>query len=220
MTVPVIPDVPAISGLTNQIVGHVGTTHYVEPNVDGSLPVSLVGGERATYSASIKGLVPADSCTDLVSLIGSATTIVRVTRVEITGQTTAVTGRSMEIQLVKRSTASTTSGVSTGSPTAVPHDSNDAAATAVMYGWTTCNTSLGTLVGTALRNRQLNLNLITDTATDFPPQESLVWEFGKNEGQEIVLRGVAEQIAINLNGATKPAGGVFDIAIEWTEAAS
>src|SRR5271167_1815036 len=145
MAYPVIPDVPALT---------------------------LAGEQRATYVASITGLVPAAACTDLVSLIGSASKVVKVTRVEIKGQTTAVTARSVEVQLLKRSTASTTSGVSTGSPTAVPYDSGDPVATAVMYGWTTCNTSLGTLVGTALKNVQHYLNLITDTATDFPPQES------------------------------------------------
>src|SRR5713226_4149554 len=98
MTYPVTPAVPSANFQAGNIIqGHVATTHYVEPYADGSMPVSQVGGERATYSASIKGLVPADSCTDLVSLIGSATTTVRVKRIEITGQTTAVTARSMEI---------------------------------------------------------------------------------------------------------------------------
>lgn len=189
-------------------------------NTDGSINASPIPGRKATYSASITGLVPAAACTDLVSLIGSATTTVEVTRIEINGQTTAVTARSVECQLLKRSTASTTSGVSTGSPTAVPHDSADAASSAVMYGWTTCNTSLGTLVGTALRNRHYNLNLISDTATDFPPQESIVWEFGNRPGKALVLRGIAEQIAINLNGGTMPAGSTYDISIEWTEKAA
>jgi hypothetical protein len=43
----------------------------------------------------------------------------------------------------------------------------------------------------------------------------VVFDFG-DKGKEIVLRGVAQQLAVNLNGATIT-GGAFDINIEWFE---
>ncbi len=162
------------------------------------------------------GLVPASSATDIFTLTGSATKTIRITRIEITATTTSATPAALDVLLLKRSTADT-GGTSTGSPTPVPHDSADAAVSATVLAYT-ANPTTGALVGTALRNAKFFQTLATYTATDFPAKDSLVWEFGNRPGaQAIVLRGVAEVLAINLNGVTATATASFNIAIEFTE---
>lgn len=172
-------------------------------------------GNKATYSAAKVGLVPGSSATDIFTLTGSATKIVRVTRIEIAGTSTSASGAALDVLLLKRSTANTL-GTSTGSPTPVPHDSADAVATATVLAYTAVPTT-GTLVGTAIRNQKLMLALATDTSSDFPPMDRIVWEFGNRPSKGLVLRGIGEVLAINLNAATPTATASFDIAIEWTE---
>jgi hypothetical protein len=170
--------------------------------------------KSATYSAAKVGLVPASSPTDIFTITGSATKIVRVTRIAITATTTSATPAAIDCLLVKRSTANS-GGTSTGSPTPVPHDSTNAAATATILAYTV-NPTTGDIVGTALRNEKLMQQLATLTATDFPGPGKLVWEFPR----PIVLRGIAEVLAVNLNGVSVTGTASFDIDAEWTEAAS
>src|SRR6266571_2441944 len=174
-----------------------------------------IDGQRATYSAAKVGLVPGSSATDIFTITGSASKTIRVTRIEIVGTTTSATAAALDVLLLKRSTANT-GGTSTGSPTAVPHDSLSAAASATVLSYTAVPTT-GTLVGTAIRNQKLMLTLATYTATDFPPVAPVIWDFGSRPAQAIVLRGIAEVLAINLNTTTPTATASFDIAIEWTE---
>src|SRR6266550_8344389 len=91
--------------------------------------ITTVDGAKSTYSAAKVGLVPGSSATDFFTLTGSATKTVRITRITITATTTSATPVALDILLLKRSTANT-GGTSTGSPTAVPHDSANPAATA------------------------------------------------------------------------------------------
>ncbi len=177
--------------------------------------ITTVDGAKSTYSAAKVGLVPGSSATDFFTLTGSATKTIRVTRITITATTTSATPVALDILLLKRSTANT-GGTSTGSPTAVPHDSANAAATATVLSYTAPPTT-GTLVGTALRNQKLMLMLATATATDFMSNDKLVWEFGNRPSQAIVLRGITEVLALNLNTTTPTATASFDVDIEWTE---
>src|SRR5204863_4895248 len=100
-------------------------------------------GQKATYGASITGLVVAASATDIFAITGSATKIVRITRLRISGVRT--TGTDTDIQLIKRSTANT-GGTSTN-PTKVAYDSNDPASTATINAYTANPTGLGTAIG-------------------------------------------------------------------------
>jgi hypothetical protein len=190
MTYPVIPDVPPLQS-------------------------ALIDGQKATYSAAIVGLVPGSSATDIFTLTGSATKTIRVTKIEIGGTTTSATAAALDVLLLKRKTANS-GGTSTGSPTPVAHDSTSPTVSATVLAYTAVPTT-GTLVGTALRNQKLMLMLATLTATDFPQNDKLIWDFGNRPAQALVLRGIADVLAINLNGATPTATASFDIAIEWTE---
>jgi hypothetical protein len=176
----------------------------------------FLDGAKPTYSAAKVGLVPAATPTDIFTITGSASKIVRVTHIEITATTTAATAAAIDVLLLKRSTADT-GGTTTGSPTPVPHDSANPAVSATVLAYTANPGALGTIVGTAIRNSKLVQTLATYTATDYPAITPLVWDFGNRPGQGIVLRGIADVLAINLNGVSVSAGALFNISAEWSE---
>lgn len=160
----------------------------------------------ATYSASTVDLASAASATDIFTIIGSASKTVFVKRIKISA---TATGASVtNIFLIKRSTADT-GGTSTA-PTAVPHDSSSAAAGAVLAAYT-ANPTTGTPVGT-LRIEKLPIS--TPASASIP--DSLLWDFGTLAQGGIALRGVTQQLAVNLNSTTIT-GSAFSIWIEWTE---
>lgn len=161
------------------------------------------GGGARTYSAAAN-IASAAAATDIFTITGSATTTVFVTKVIISGiQTTAGL---TDVQLIKRSTADT-AGTSTAA-TAIPHDSSDAAATATCLAYT-ANPTTGTAVGTFRRG------YVPVAGATSVVNPLIVFDFG-DKGRPVVLRGIAQVLAVNLGGATLT-GGTFDIAIEWFE---
>jgi hypothetical protein len=120
--------------------------------------------------------------------------------------TTAVT---IPVQLIKRSTANTfgTGGVAVNGA----YDSTDPAATATNFASTANATTLGTVVGTAVRA----LKYFAQVATPTTPAEVIEWDFGTTAKQP-VLRGVAQSLCLNLGGTTI-AGGNVACGFEWTE---
>lgn len=169
-------------------------------NTIGSVVIS--DSTLATYGASATAIASAASATDIFEIGGSATKTVRVRRLQISGVATT-TGTS-DIQIVKRSTANS-GGTSTGA-TAVPHDSASAAVTATVKAYT-ANPTLGNAVGTLMAAKITTPN-VTATVTVVP----LIVEF-KNP---VVLRGTAQQLAVNLNGVSV-VGGSFNVDVTWTE---
>lgn len=176
--------------------------------VDGSAvtqPITPKSSTIRTYSTTALGFAPAIACTDFFTITGNAVDVVTVKKIVVTGAQT--TSAQIQILLVKRSTANTGG---TGFPlTGVPHDSNDAAASsaAVIY---TANPTTGTLVG-VMRAQRIFIN-----APAVGSSEVVTWDFGANTSKGVVLRGLAQVLAVNLNGATIT-GGTFDVYIEWTE---
>lgn len=172
-----------------------------------STPVQVDGtGLLATYSANVTGLVAVASATDIFTITGSASKTVRIRRIGVSGIATAAI--SAIVQLTKRSTANT-AGTS-GAATAVSHDSTNAAATATVLSYT-ANPTTGTLVG-AIRSAYLGLSG-TSGLIGGSVQE---WIFSTAYDQSVTLRGVAQVLAINLNGVTVT-GGNFNCWVEWTE---
>jgi hypothetical protein len=170
------------------------------------IPVRVRTGIVQTYSSAIVGLNVANNPTDIFTITGSASKTVRIHNVTVTATQTTSTIR--DVQLIKRSSAN--SGGSSSTPAAVPLDSSNAAATAVVRAYTT-NPTVGTLVGTAVAAKML----IGTTTTAF--RDAFSYNTPNNSNaQEIVLRGVTEVLAINLNGVTS-AGNLFDISITWSE---
>jgi hypothetical protein len=181
------------------------TGDYSEYAVDryGSQQVKSYEKQAATYSASTN-VASAAAATDIAILPGSATRTVFVTKVIISGIQT--TGGLNDILLIKRSTAN--SGGTSAEMTAVPHDSADSAATAAPLSYT-ANPTTGTPVGT-FRRGYVPLGAATSIVNPL-----VGFDFG-DKGKPITLNGVAQGLAVNLNGATI-AGGTFDIVFEWFE---
>lgn len=163
-----------------------------------------------TYSTSVTGLVPATlGATDIFTIqnpVGSGI-VVRVWVVALSG--TAVTAITVDAGIVKRSSLNT-GGTST-SPPAVPHDSNNPAALAVVKAYTANPTSLGTLVGV---KRSVKFPLLLAGAAVSAPAFELYTRSGKPQ-QGYVLRP-GELLGINFT-STVVIGGSVDAVFEWTE---
>ena len=175
-------------------------------DIGGRAIVSVVDGQKTTYSASATNITVAATATDVFTITGSATKTIRIFKIRLSGVQT--TSGLVSVLMLKRSTANT-AGTPAASP-AVPHDSNNAAATATVVSYT-ANPTIGTLVGNIRSDKFL---VTTPTATSTQP--GLLYDFGNRPGQAIVLRGVNQVFALNLNGVTVT-GGSFSYAVEWTE---
>lgn len=169
--------------------------------------VAPVDGFKASYAASVHGLTVAATPTDIWTMSGSATKVIRITRISISGN--ASSGGNVLFRVIKRSTADT-AGTST-TLTDVPNDSGDAAGTSVVKAYTVNPTALGTAVGDVA---DWTLYI---TGTGNTNQEPFQNTWGSMAGSKaLVLRGVAQFLCINLNGVTM-GGSSLNIVVEWTE---
>jgi hypothetical protein len=162
-----------------------------------------------TYRAAITGLVTAASATDFFTIQGSATKTVYVTDMRCSG--IGSTAGTPDIQVVKRSAANTT-GTST-SPTVVPLDSQNAAGTAVVKAYTANPGALGAIVG-VVDSYKLALPL---AATGSEMQVGATDFLQSRFTQPIILRGVAQTLALNGNAATLAAGASLNCSATWFE---
>lgn len=161
---------------------------------------------------------PAATPTDLVIIEGSATKTIRIISMKI--WTTNTAAGSQSFQLIKRSTADTTGTfVSAGTPVAM--DSNNAASTVSRVGHFTANPgALGTAIGTMSNIRVASPAAIPATWAGITPDsgiEMLDWMDKSTLDQPIVLRGIAQCLAINFNGAALVAGQTHSYRILWIE---
>lgn len=164
---------------------------------------------RSTYAASIAGLVVPAAATDIFTITGSASKTIKIRKVHIDGTTTAGSGKSVNFSLIKRSSAD--SGGTSTTMTNVPFDSNNAAATATVRAYT-ANPTLGTTVGAVVTDR---LDIPTVGASG-RGADNPIWQFGIEDGQNVVLRGTTQQLCANLGGATIT-NPVFACFVEWSE---
>jgi len=194
----VVQNVPLLqnaSGTLDQQRSAIGTTGIPAVNSEGS---------KATYSVGVIAFTPVATPTDFFTLVGSATKIVRLLRISISGIATAAI--SVDVQLIKRTTAN--SGGTSAQPAIGQHDSNDSAPTAVVNTYSV-NPTTGTGGGT-FRAGKLNLG-----ATGAAGQ--LVWDFTTRNGKGLVLRGIAQAYVLNWGGAAVPSGTLLDIDCEFSE---
>ena len=172
------------------------------------LPYHL-DGARPTYCASQALTPPAASATDIFTLQGSATRTVVLKKLVISG--TATASGSYYLALVKRSAAGT--GAVGATPTAVPLDSADAAATAV-YRYYAANPTPGSAVGTLMEFLQPLAVAAGGATTANPNFVDLLGAIGL---KPIMLKGTAEILAINGRGVSPPTGGQLSCAVCWEE---
>src|SRR5438105_12996849 len=81
---------------------------FTDANSNDSAPaaVAFTGGFKRTYAAAITGLVLVTGATDVFTLTGSATTLVKITRVSFGGLVSA-TAVQADLVLLKRSSSNT-----------------------------------------------------------------------------------------------------------------
>jgi hypothetical protein len=178
---------------------------YILPVADifGSLIVKDQQRAFRTYRTAFV-VAPVASATDIFQLIGSATTTVQITKIIISG--TQTTGGSVDVFIAKRSTANT--GGTSSSSTMVPVFSGDAAPTAVGTIYT-ANPTPGTPVG------DIWVGAVPVPATTNNTNAIVEINFGER-GRFPLLSGVAQAMAIRLNGVTVT-GGSFKITVEFIE---
>lgn len=204
--------VTAVGGIRKDVGAVIADTDGdygpLQTDAVGNLRVTEEGG-KLTYSMAFTGLVGAASCTDLVRLSGSATKSVYVQEIRISA--TATAAKTLDILLVKRSTAN--SGGTSSAGVAIPHSSDDAAGSAagLLY---TANPTVGTATGN-LRATRYTIPAV-DGAADLCPE--LVYDLrGHNGGKGVRLEGVAQGLCINLSGASPGSGNSFAGSITYTE---
>lgn len=175
-------------------------------NSGNKLLVEGVAGYSAkpTYSASRPLFALAASGTDVFTITGSASKTIRIVRLVL--QFT-LGGKQVSFFVIKRSSAN--SGGTSGTATAVPHDSLSAAGTATVRSYT-ANPTLGTEVGTIYA---ATAPAVLASSTSTAP--AAVVDFTRTFEQPIVLRGVEETLAVNVGAVTT---GVSLLAsVVWTE---
>ena len=165
-----------------------------------------------TYGATSIGLVPAASATDIACLSGSATKIVRLQMVKISGSGTAI---SVPVLLKKNASLDTggTAATSTALPVAYALDSANPTASAAVTAFTANPTINDTAPG-ILDNGNLGLVATTVGAA---VQPYILWDYQeRNYNQAPLLRTAAQQFCVNLN-ATSPTA-LLNVTFRWTEA--
>ena len=169
------------------------------------VPIADNDPTRSTYACFISSFVPAANATDFLQIIGSASRIVRIRSIIITG--TATSASNILINTIRRSTPST------GTPTnlsLISRDTGDNAATATVQIFA-ANPSLGTLIGAADGGR-LNIAPAANGSID-----RLVFQYSWLNDKAPVLRGVNDCLCLNLGGAAWPSGGALDVNVVLSE---
>lgn len=185
-------------------------------NIGKTTSVNTAGysGGNPTYSAVVSGYAGYATPTDILNITGSASKTVLITNILMFAQATVATY--FPVYFTKRSTANT--GGTPTTLTAVPHDSANGVATAVVNSYAAAPTT-GTLVG--------DLHLAANSASTLTNQAGVYGIFignGRDAArisldlrQPIVLRGAAESLSVNCKGASLPTGLSASFIVEWVE---
>lgn len=184
-----------------------GRLVFADCGTDGNLHVSVLPDlSLKRYRASSK--FAASSTTDNWRISGNASNLVIVTKLSVT--CTETTAGQVSVQLIKRSTAG--SGGTATSVTAVPLDSNKAAASSVVNSYTGTGPTVGTPVADIDDAQFGCMGAATATPND-------IYIPAISPGAPLaVLRTAAEGLALNFGGAIT--GGNLTVSVEWAEVTS
>ena len=195
-----------------EVISAVSSTGIpVAARADGNVVGISTNGTRATFRYVAQDITPVATATDVLVLTGSATKVIRVTKVEVVG--TATIASIYDHYIVKRTTANT-GGTSTN-VTAAKSDSADDAQTAALALYTANPSAVGTGIAVEAHKTYLSASA-TPGAAALPSS----YEFGVRNDKAIVLRGTSESLAINFNGQAVPTGASLYLSFEWTEDAA
>lgn len=167
-----------------------------------------------TYFATSIGLAPGTAPTDIACLTGSATRTIRVKQVRVSG--VAGTLINVSVVLTKHASANTggTAATTTALPVPLPMDSTFAAASATTTAYTANPTINDAAPGIISAN---TITLPTTSTTAGTGSALFYWDDGGPALSPPVLRGVAQQVCVNLNGVTAPSSGLMTVSFLWTE---
>ncbi len=177
----------------------------VAARADGGVLSVSSNGSRTTFRYTAIDITPVATATDVLVLKGSASKVIRLTKVTVMGSATA--SAIYDAYLVKR-TAANTGGTSTN-PSATTADSSDPAQSGTVVLYSANPSALGT--GTTMEAAKIYLG----TAAITSPQVNFIW--GNRNDKAPMLRGTSESLAINFNGAAVPTGASMYLTLEWTE---
>jgi hypothetical protein len=194
-----------------QVPGQVNTTplqggaKYTDALGNDSAPAIMAPGDSAfpTYSACVVGQIPVTTAGDCF-VLNWVSKVIRLRRIQVTG--TATTAITLDVTLVRRSTADSAGTSST--PTIVPHDSANPAATATVKAYTVAPTA-GTLVGIICAEK-----LLLPVSAASGGESQVEWIFGERPAQSPLLRATG-LFAVTISAI--PAGGSMTISCEWSE---
>lgn len=192
---PAFAQCVAVGGVNS--VPQVGVNCLSEPTVD-------------TYAATGIAIVPAASATDIACITGSATKIIRVQVIRVVGTGTAIT---IPVVITKHASANTGGTATTGSAIPVPYalDSTDAAASATTVAYTANPTIADSTPGF------IDTQFLGLAATTTSTAGNVTFNYGDRNFMEApTLRGVAQQLCVNLNGTSPTAS--LTVSFRWTEA--
>lgn len=170
-----------------------------------------------TYHAVGVAIAVGTAPTDVSCITGSATKTIRLKKVRLSG--TAGTAINIGVYLTKHIVANTGGTAATGTalPTAYPMDSTNPTASATLQAWTV-NPTIADTASTVINSATLFLP-VTSTASGQSPL-TFDWGSGGIALQGPVLRGIAQQVCVNLNGVTAPSSGLLNVQWVWTELGS
>lgn len=170
-----------------------------------------------TYHAVGVAIAIGTAPTDVACITGSATKVIRLKKVRLSG--TAGTAINISTYLTKHIVADTGGTPATGTalPTAYPMDSTNPTVSATLQAYT-ANPTIADAASTVINAATLLLP-VTTTASS---QSAVIFDWGSGgiALQGPVLRGIAQQVCVNLNGVTAPSSGVLNVEWVWTELAS
>lgn len=185
------------------------------------IPSHTLDNARQTYRTSALFTPFATAPVTYISIVGSATKTVRVSRIGLWMVATA--NASVGLTLA-RGTALGTGGTAV-TPTVTKLDTASAASTAVVKHYTTAAQSAAT-GSTNLSTMNLTGNLVAETVQIFAPAAfSIFFPEGGIGGQNLVVRGTGDIIEVQVNlgqsgGANGPPAMQVGYFVEWAEDAS
>jgi hypothetical protein len=206
-----VPNVGTVAAQGGSVVSDSTNQPYAPTVVSlaSSQALSLNSGLKPTYTYAISATAPYATPTDWIVIRGSATKTIKIVRVEISGAATAATE---VLFAIKKHTIANTGGTST-TPTPMSHDSADPAPSATVLLYSVAPTIDAS--ATIWKNVRMTL-AVAPAATTVAP-DRFIYNYSSETYEPLVLRGVAQECAINFGGSAVPSGGAYDVAITFTE---
>lgn len=168
----------------------------------------------ATYGATGIGIVPASAATDVACITGSATKVVRIQYIRVSGSSGTLVN--VPVTITKHAAANTggTPATSTALPVPYTLDTQNVAVTATTTAYTANPTITDAAAG--ILDHDIAAFVTTGTAST---NGAIIFDYTpRNFNQAPVLRGIAQQVCVNFNAITVSTG-LINVSFRWTEAA-